>query len=130
MKEPFRQGISERSGPPERLTAAASVPGDSPWYAGHFPGDPILPGIAVLALVAEAITAAERDEGRRVVFTSLSRVRFRLPVRPGDRMEIRITRQERRGGWGYPFTVTLAEEPVCTGVFTAGPEAGAAEQIP
>ncbi len=127
MKERFRQELSQRSGTAEQITASASVSGDSPWYAGHFPGHPILPGIAILALVEEAIIDTELGEERRVTITGVGRVRFRLPVGPDDRMEIRIVREERRGGWRYPFTVTLAGESVCTGVFTAVLEKGSTE---
>jgi 3-hydroxyacyl-[acyl-carrier-protein] dehydratase len=123
MKTRFRQALLEWSATAQQITAAACVPGDSAWYAGHFPGRPILPGIAILALVEEAIVSAEQAEGKKVTITGVGRVRFRLPVTPDDRIEIRITRGKRPGGWGYPFTVTLAGEPLCTGVFTAVPAA-------
>ena len=55
MEKSFRQGLSELAGTAERVTAAAGVPGDSAWYAGHFRDNPILPGIAILAFVKEAI---------------------------------------------------------------------------
>jgi 3-hydroxyacyl-[acyl-carrier-protein] dehydratase len=122
MKECFRQELSQLSATTEQITASASVEGDSPWYAGHFPGHPILPGIAILALVEETIVASELAEGRRVTMTGIGRVRFRLPVGPGDKMEITVARGETGGGRRYPFTVALAGEPVCTGVFAAGLE--------
>jgi 3-hydroxyacyl-[acyl-carrier-protein] dehydratase len=126
MEKSFRQELSQLTGTAERMAAAAAVPGDSAWYAGHFPDNPILPGIAILALVKEAIIAAELREGRRVVITGVSRIRFRLPVKPDDRMTFEITREEKRGGMAYLFSVSLAGEAACTGVFTArladGPE--------
>jgi 3-hydroxyacyl-[acyl-carrier-protein] dehydratase len=128
MKERFQQELSQRSATAAQITASALVDRDSPWYAGHFPGHPILPGIAILALVEEAITATELAEGRGVSITGLRRVRFRLPVAPGDRMEIRIVREQKGDGWSYPFTVALAAEPVCTGIFTATVEKGFPEQ--
>lgn len=119
MKERFEQELSRHSATTAQITASASVPGGSPWYDGHFPGHPILPGIAILAFVKEAIVAAERDEGRRVAIIGLRRVRFRLPVSPEDRMEIRIVREQKGDGWCYTFTVAIAAEPVCTGIFSA-----------
>ena len=124
MKERFRQELSERSVTTAQITALACVSDDSPWYDGHFPGHPILPGIAILALVEEAITVTEREEGRGVSITGLRRVRFRLPVGPGNRMEIRIVREQKGDGWSYSFTVALAAEPVCTGIFTGTLEQG------
>ena len=120
MEKSFRQEFSQLAGTGEGMTASAVVPGDSAWYAGHFPGNPILPGIAILALVKEAIIAAELREGRRVLITGLGRVRFRLPVKPDDLMTLEITREKKRDGVAaYLFSVNLAGEAACTGAFTA-----------
>ena len=127
MKRSFRQELTQLSGTAERMTASAGVPGDSAWYAGHFPDNPILPGIAVLALVEEAIIASELREGRRVTITGV--VRVRLPVRPGDRMILNVTREKKRDGVAYLFSVTLAGEAACTGAFTARLAESPAEQI-
>ncbi len=124
MKKTFHQGLSHRSGGADRIAASASVSGDSAWYDGHFPGHPLLPGIAVLALVEEAILAAEREEGRSMRITGLGRVRFRLPVKPDEEMTLKISRQEGRNGWTYLFSVSLSGEPACTGAFTAAPVHG------
>jgi len=128
MEKSFRQELSRLAGTAERMTASASVPGDSAWYAGHFPDNPILPGIAILALVEEAIITAEQREGRRVIITGVGRVRFRLPVKPDDRMTFEITREEKRGRTAYPFSVNLAGEAACTGTFTARPAEDPGEQ--
>ena len=119
MKKPFRQGLLHRSGAADQITASASVSGDSAWYDGHFPGYPLLPGIAILALVEEAILAAELDEGRAVRITSVGKVRFCLPVKPDEELTLKIFRQEGREGWIYLFTVNLAGASACTGAFTA-----------
>lgn len=117
--KPFLQGISELSGTAERLTATAGVPADSNWYAGHFPGTPLLPGVAILALVEEAISEAELREGKRVMMTGVGRVRFRLPVRPDDRMVMEISREKKNDGFAYGFSVTLSGELACTGYLAA-----------
>lgn len=116
MAEPFRQQISQLSGTADRLRASAAVPAGSIWYVGHFPGTPLLPGIAVLALVEEAISEAERREGKEMVMTGVSRVRFRLPVKPDDRMVITATREKRDAGFTYGFSVFLSAELACTGL--------------
>ncbi len=122
MEERFRQGVTELSATAERIDAAAAVDGDSPWFAGHFPGNPILPGIAILSLAKEAILTAELRQGRRVAITGVGRVRFRLPVKPGDRMAFAIAREELPGGTAYHVSVNLNGEAACTGTFTARPE--------
>jgi 3-hydroxyacyl-[acyl-carrier-protein] dehydratase len=119
MMKPFMQKISQLSGAADSLTASASVPTDSVWYAGHFPGTPLLPGIAILALVEEAISEAELREGKQVIMTGIGRVRFRLPVRPDDQMVIEISREKKNGGFAYGFSVFLSEELACTGYLAA-----------
>ena len=119
MMKPFIQKLTQLSCTADRITASARVPADSVWYAGHFPGNPILPGIAVLALVEEAILASELREKRRVEITGIGRVRFRLPVKPDDLMTLKIARQKKQGRLTYEFSISLAEELACTGFLKA-----------
>ncbi|MBA4422961.1 MAG: hypothetical protein C0390_07635 [Syntrophus sp. (in: bacteria)] len=119
MMKPFMQKLTELSSTADHIAASAQVPADSVWYAGHFPGNPILPGIAVLALVEEAILASELGEKRRVEMTGIGRVRFRLPVTPDDRMTLKISRENKPDRLTYEFSVSLAEELACTGFFKA-----------
>lgn len=99
--------------------AAVRFPGDSDWFLGHFPGNPIVPGVALIALAEEAVIERERGEGRSVVITGVRRVRFRLPVKPEEEVTLEITRLPDRAGPAYSFAVGLAGETVCSGVLTA-----------
>lgn len=58
------------------------IPADSPFFAGHFPGHPILPGVAHLALIAEALGG--------VSILEIPSLRLRSPVRPGDALAVKI----------------------------------------
>lgn len=58
------------------------IPADSPFFAGHFPGHPILPGVAHLALIAEALGG--------VSILEIPSLRLRSPVRPGDTLAVKI----------------------------------------
>ena len=66
------------------IEALAEVPADSPWFSGHFPGEPILPGIALVHIVKQAINQEALKKGEQLQFHALKRVRFTQPVRPGD----------------------------------------------
>ena len=111
------QKLTHLSCTADQITASACVPADSVWYAGHFPGNPILPGIAILALVEEAIVAMEQKENRRVAITGVGRVRFRLPVKPDDLMTLKIAGRKDKIGLTYGFSVCLAEEIGLYGFF-------------
>ena len=117
--KPFIQKLTQLSCTADQIIASGRIPADSVWFAGHFPGNPILPGIAVLALVEEAILVTELKEKRQVVITGIGRVRFRLPVKPDDWMTLKISREIKQDRLTYEFSVCLAEELACTGFFRA-----------
>lgn len=104
---------------PERISRAARFPEDSAWFSGHFPGHPIVPGVALIALAAEAVMERARGEGRSLTIRGLRRIRFRLPVQPGDEVILEIVRMADPGETAYAFTVRLSGETACSGVLTA-----------
>jgi 3-hydroxyacyl-[acyl-carrier-protein] dehydratase len=118
MTPGFRHEQLPLPGTVDRIVAAVQFPGDSDWFSGHFPGNPIVPGVALIALVAEAIIEQERGEGRSLVITGVRRVRFRLPVRPEDEVALEAIRMPGRQSPAYSFTICLAGEAVCSGVLT------------
>ena len=69
-----------------------TVRGDEFFLKGHFPGNPIVPGVILCEILAQSACVLLRDAmngGKLPVYTGLDRVRFRSPVRPGDRIETR-----------------------------------------
>ncbi len=94
---------------------AVRVPDDSRLVAGHFPGRPIVPGVALLALVARA-AADWRGEAGEIL--ALRGVKLRRPVAPGDTLAVRLRRLEDGGAGSVAFELRRAEgaaEPVATG---------------
>ncbi len=105
----------------DELTAEGSVPPDSPWFSGHFPNDPILPGIAQLSMVFALIRRAMAVDGE-AAFTEVRRVRFKQIIRPGDPLRI-IAAPVKPGGDVYAFRIMINEDglwPIaCSGNVTA-----------
>jgi len=93
------------------LSADVHVPPESPWFSGHFPGNPILPGVAQLGMVLDALRHAF-DDSLRVV--EVSRVRFKQMVLPGDRLVVTAEARPNKVG-SYTFRITKGDELVCNG---------------
>jgi len=96
------------------ISADIQVLPDSPWFCGHFPGEPILPGIAQLGIVFDAI---KQSCNQNLKVSSINRVRFKQIIRPNDRL--RITATPLMGETGsYSFRIMVEHEMVCSGVMT------------
>ncbi len=87
------------------IEARYRVTGDEALLQGHFPGNPILPGVIQLEALAQAgaltLLGDERYAGRLALFGGVDKVRFRRVVRPGDELLLAVTveRLSARGGW-------------------------------
>ena len=104
--------------PGESARARWFVDPASAFFAGHFPGNPILPGVIIIEALAQtgALAAlAEPDtSGKLALFAGIGRARFRRVVRPGEELvlETRLTR--RRGPLGEgEGTATVGGETAC-----------------
>jgi 3-hydroxymyristoyl/3-hydroxydecanoyl-(acyl carrier protein) dehydratase len=109
---------------PGRLEALATAPLGSPWFDGHFPGQPILPGIAMIAMAFDAAREKEAREGNCIRLKAVKRVRFKTPVRPDDPFTLALKREQKESGVSYNFTILLAGEPACTGILNVERLAG------
>ena len=91
--------------PAVSVKARFRVTGDEALLQGHFPGNPILPGVIQLEALAQAgaivLLADGRYEGKLALFGGVEKVRFRRVVRPGDELVLMvdIERLSARGGW-------------------------------
>jgi 3-hydroxymyristoyl/3-hydroxydecanoyl-(acyl carrier protein) dehydratase len=101
------------------IEALADVPVDSPWFLGHFPGEPILPGIALIYMAEQAIVQAALAKGEQVQLHALKRVRFTQPVRPGETLSLNISGEETGEEILFSFKVANKENIVCSGAIVA-----------
>jgi 3-hydroxymyristoyl/3-hydroxydecanoyl-(acyl carrier protein) dehydratase len=101
------------------IEALADVPVDSPWFSGHFPGQPILPGIALVYMAEQAIIQDALAKGEQVQLHTLKRVRFTQPVRPGETLSLNIVSEEAGEDILFSFKVANKENIVCSGIIVA-----------
>jgi 3-hydroxyacyl-[acyl-carrier-protein] dehydratase len=77
----------------QRIVALKNVSINEPFFQGHFPGYPIMPGVLIVEAMAQAggallLTEIPDRESKLMVFTGIERARFRRPVTPGDQVKI------------------------------------------
>jgi len=81
--------------PRERIVALKNVTINEPFFQGHFPNLPIMPGVLIVEAIAQAggallLTEVEDRDQKLMVFTGIERARFRSPVVPGDQVRIEV----------------------------------------
>jgi len=120
----------------QRIVAIKNVSVNEPFFAGHFPGYPIVPGVLIIEAIAQAggallLTEVGDRDGKLMFFTGIERARFRKPVVPGDQLRIEVevlawrTTAVRMGGKAYVGD-KLACEAVVTCVLVDRPAPGEA----
>lgn len=103
-----------------KMVLNAEVPPESPWFDGHFPEDPTLPGIAQLEMAIDTIRLAGKQ---KVSVTKFRKVRFKRIIRPGEKLKIIATPRKSKEG-SYAFRIMVENELACNGVlFVTDPDA-------
>jgi 3-hydroxyacyl-[acyl-carrier-protein] dehydratase len=107
--------------PGERAVAIKNVSINEPHFQGHFPGQPIMPGVLICEAFAQvagiiALSAFPDLKGKRVYLLGLDKVRFRKPVIPGDQLRITVTKlSESRRIWKFSAVATVDGKKVADG---------------
>jgi beta-hydroxyacyl-ACP dehydratase FabZ len=91
--------------PDQRIVALKNVTVNEPFFQGHFPGAPVMPGVLVLEAMAQAggimlYNNMEQPETKLMYFTGIQNAKFRRPVIPGDQLLIEMELLNRRSHFG------------------------------
>jgi 3-hydroxymyristoyl/3-hydroxydecanoyl-(acyl carrier protein) dehydratase len=116
LTQPWHEVSTKWGSDSSELNAAAVARYGSPWFDGHFPGQPILPGIAMIAMAFDAAREKEAREGNCLRLKAVKRVRFKKPVRPDEPFTLALKREQKESGISYNFTILLGGEAACTGI--------------
>ncbi len=105
--------------PGKRIVGIKNVTYNEPFFPGHFPGRPVMPGVLIVEALAQTAgvlafkSIAEEHQRKPVYFLGIDKVRFRKPVVPGDqlRLELEITKH-RQAIWGFKGNASVEGKPV------------------
>lgn len=100
---------------PREGVRTIAVPPDHPAFAGHFPGQPLLPGVVLLSMALEAVLAEPALAQRLGPAPSLGAAKFLAPVRPGDELTLRLHDEPA----GVRFELKLGERIAASGRWDA-----------
>ncbi len=112
--------------PNESAVGVKCVSVAEPHFQGHFPAQPIMPGVLIVEAMAQTSavlvchTLGHEAEGKLVYFMSIDSARFRKPVVPGDVMRIHVTKKQSRGAvWKFEGKAMVDGKVVADATFAA-----------
>jgi 3-hydroxyacyl-[acyl-carrier-protein] dehydratase len=106
--------------PPRRAVGIKQVTANEPFFQGHFPGYPVMPGVLIVEAMAQvggvAVLSAEEYAGKLALFAGIDNVRFKRQVKPGDTLRLEVELEQIRRGIGKGSgTATVDGELACRG---------------
>lgn len=110
----------------ESAIGVKNVTMNEPFFVGHFPEKPVMPGVLIIEAMAQTSavlvvhTMGKDAEGKLVYFMSVDEARFRKPVGPGDTLNIQVSKvQSRRNVWKFKCEAFVEEQKVAEAVISA-----------
>jgi len=112
--------------PGVRATGVKNVSINESYFQGHFPSEPVMPGVLIIEAMAQTAavlvveTLGPDNEGRLVYFMTVDSARFRKPVVPGDTVRIHVEKQRHRGNvWKFRGEARVEGTLVAEAVYAA-----------
>ena len=103
--------------PGESATCRKTFPPGEPFFAGHFPGDPLVPGVILTEALAQTAGIAGGGEGRAFRLTAIKSMKFPSSVHPHDEILLHATKRGAVGGlWQFDVTAHVGDRLVAGGV--------------
>jgi len=111
----------------DNLVAIKSVSINEPFFQGHFPDRPIMPGVLIVEAMAQAascLVVLENEnkdaENLSVFLMKIDKARFRRPITPGDQIRIEVKKEKSRGDvWQFYGKSFVEDQLACESSFTA-----------
>ena len=106
-----------------KITAIKNVTANEYYFQGHFPTEPVMPGVLIIESLAQAgaVALLSKDEfkGKIAYFAGINNAKFRRKVVPGDtlRLEVELTKVRGKAGVGYGIAY-VDDKKVCEGELT------------
>lgn len=89
---------------------------NEPYFEGHFPGQPIMPGVLIVEALAQtgavAILSMEENKGKNAFFGGIDKFKFKKPVIPGDVLKLEVKIIKRKGPIGVGEAVATVEDKI------------------
>lgn len=112
--------------PAESAVGIKNVTSNEPFFQGHFPGKPVMPGVLIVEAMAQTAAVVvvaslgNTAEGKLVYFMSIDGARFRKPVEPGDQLRIYCKKERQRGNvWKFSAEAKVDDAVVAEATYTA-----------
>ena len=112
--------------PDQSAIGIKNVTINEPFFQGHFPGAPLMPGVMMIEAMAQTAavlvvaTLGAESEGSLVYFMSIDSARFRKPVTPGDVLRVHVEKERNRGNvWKFSGKATVGGDVVAEATYAA-----------
>jgi len=109
----------------KRIVAIKNVTINEPFFTGHFPGNPVMPGVLIMEALAQAggvlfMASMEAKNHGLVYLMGLDKVKFRIPVYPGDQLQLEVEALNiHKRGWKMGAKAFVESKLVAEGIILA-----------